>query len=123
MRNIYDVSEKQKDYFLNDVWGFTGERPYSPTHIRIVEDTDLDGFGIVFLEYNKGGQQYVFDNDGFYFQSVSKDDANRIINDIIGATFSTLVKKDGLLTLSGSNILPEHKFLNIKRRVETVMYS
>ncbi len=65
MRNIYDVSEKQKDYFLNDVWGFTGERPYNPTHIRIVEDTDLDGFGIVFLEYNKGGQQYVFDSDGF----------------------------------------------------------
>lgn len=56
---------------------------------------DMDVYGIVFLEYNKGGQQYVFSNNEFYFQSMSKDDANRIIRDIIGTTLSTLVKKDG----------------------------
>ena len=55
----------------------------------------MDVYGIVFLEYNKGGQQYVFSNNEFYFQSLSKDDANRIIRDIIGTTLSTLVKKDG----------------------------
>ncbi len=55
----------------------------------------MDVYGIVFLEYNKGGQQYVFSNNEFYFQSMSKDDANRIIRDIIGTTLSTLVKKDG----------------------------
>ena len=68
---------------------------YNPTYIRIIEDTDMDVYGIVFLEYNKGGQQYVFSNNEFYFQSMSKDDANRIIRDIIGTTLSTLVKKDG----------------------------
>ena len=55
----------------------------------------MDVYGIVFLEYNKGGQQYVFSNNEFYFQSMSKEDANRIIRDIIGTTLSTLVKKDG----------------------------
>ena len=55
----------------------------------------MDVYGIVFLEYNKGGQQYVFSNNEFYFQSMSKDDANLIIRDIIGTTLSTLVKKDG----------------------------
>lgn len=116
MRNIYDVSEKQKRYFFNHVWGFTGERPYKPTYIRIVEDTDMDAYVIAFLEYDKGGQQYIFECDRFYFYSMSKDDANQIIN---AMTLSTL----GLATLPDNHILPENKFLNIKERFEIIKHS
>lgn len=123
MRNIYDVSKKQEDYFLNHVWGFMGEKPFSLTHIRIVEDTDMDVYGIAFLEHNKGGQQYIFEQDRFYFNSMSKDDANQIIMDIIGTTFSTLVETGGGLSLSGSNLLPERKFLAIKKRFEIIKRS